>query len=292
MRIHHLSCGTLCPVGGRLMSERKCRPLRGALACHCLLIETAQFLVLVDTGLGLRDLGNRRLDPFFRFQCKPALRPEQTAVRQVQRLGYSPRDVRHIVMTHLDFDHAGGLDDFPDAQVHVHLDEAEAANARRGWVSKGRYRPEQWSSAERWELYRPGGESWFGFECVRGVGVPEILLIPLVGHTWGHCGVAVEEPGGGWLLHAGDAYFDRREMDWRRPRCKPGLRYYQAQMEVDRRARLGNQRRLRELIRRHGDQVRVFCAHDPVQFEEWARRSPEEPAAEAPSGAQLPVPPV
>jgi hypothetical protein len=40
MRIHHLSCGTLRPVGGRLISERKCRPLRGALACHCLLIET------------------------------------------------------------------------------------------------------------------------------------------------------------------------------------------------------------------------------------------------------------
>ena len=51
MRIHHLSCGTLCPVGGRLMSERKCRPLRGALACHCLLIETGQGLVLVSEVL-------------------------------------------------------------------------------------------------------------------------------------------------------------------------------------------------------------------------------------------------
>ncbi len=279
MHIHHLSCGTLCPVGGRLMSERKCRPLRGALACHCLLIEAGQGLVLVDTGLGLLDMGNRRIEPFFRFQCKPLVTPEQTAVRQIQRLGFSPKDVRHIVMTHLDFDHAGGLDDFPGAQVHVHVDEVEAASARKGLIARGRYRPQQWGSFDRWSLYREGGEPWFGFSAVRSVGIPEILLIPLVGHTWGHCGVAVEEPGGGWLLHAGDAYFDRREMDVQNPRCRPGLRYYQLQMEVDRRQRLQNQRRLRELIRTHGDQVRVICSHDPVLFDEWARRSPEEPAS-------------
>jgi glyoxylase-like metal-dependent hydrolase (beta-lactamase superfamily II) len=278
MRIHHLSCGTLCPVGGRLMSERKCRPLRGALACHCLLIETGQGLVLVDTGLGTLDMGNRRLEPFFRFQCKPLVTPEQTAVRQVQRLGFSPRDVRHIVLTHLDFDHAGGLDDFPGAQVHLHVDEAEAAGARSGLIARGRYRPEQWRSHDRWNLYREGGEPWFGFASVRNVAVPEILLIPLPGHTWGHCGVAVAEPGGGWLLHAGDAFFDRRELDPQHPRCRPGLRYYQLQMEVDRRARLRNQRRLRDLAREHDADVRIICAHDPVMFEEWARRSPEERA--------------
>ena len=126
---------------------------------------------------------------------------------------------------------------------------------------------------------------------MRNVAVPEILLVPLVGHTWGHCGVAVAEPNGGWLLHAGDAFFDRRELDPRRPRCKPGLRHDQLQMEVDRKQRLWNQRRLRELVRKHGDDVRVICAHDPVQFEEWAQRSPEEPAVAAPSGSEGLSPP-
>ena len=76
---------------------------------------------------------------------------------------------RHIVLTHLDFDHAGGLDDFSEAQVHLHVDEAEAANARRGWVSRGRYRPAQWNTVDRWQFYRPGGEPWFGFSSVRSV---------------------------------------------------------------------------------------------------------------------------
>jgi glyoxylase-like metal-dependent hydrolase (beta-lactamase superfamily II) len=272
MRIHHLSCGTLCPVGGVLMSERKCRPFRGALACHCLLVETESGLLLVDTGLGLLDVGNHRLEAFFRYQCKPKVTEEQTAVSQVLSLGFSPKDVRHVVMTHLDFDHAGGLDDFPHAQVHLHADEVEAASARKTFIARGRYRPEQWASHDRWNLYRQGGEPWFGFECVRDVGVPEVLLVPLVGHTWGHCGVAVARPGGGWLLHAGDAFFDRREIR-EQPRCKPGLRFYQVQMEVDRKQRLGNQRRLRQLVRDHSPEVEVICSHDPVMFEDYARRA-------------------
>ena len=36
--------------------------------------------------------------------------------------GFRREDVRHILVTHLDFDHAGGLPDFPDAVVHVQRD--------------------------------------------------------------------------------------------------------------------------------------------------------------------------
>src|SRR5207245_5655496 len=35
---------------------------------------------------------------------------------------------------------------------------------------------------------------------------PDILMIPLPGHTLGHCGIAVRAKDK-WLLHAGDAYF-------------------------------------------------------------------------------------
>jgi hypothetical protein len=38
-------------------------------------------------------------------------------------------------------------------------------------------------------------------------------------------------------------------------------------MEVDRTARLTNQARLRKLSLEHSDEVRIFCAHDPVEFE-------------------------
>ena len=52
---------------------------------------------------------------------------------------------------------------------------------------------------------------------------PEILLIPLAGHTWGHTGVAIAQAGG-WLLYAGDAYFYRGEVGAEAYACPPGMR--------------------------------------------------------------------
>jgi glyoxylase-like metal-dependent hydrolase (beta-lactamase superfamily II) len=184
------------------------------------------------------------------------------------------------VLTHLDFDHAGGLEDFPEATIHVMSAESRAAGERQGMIARGRYRPRQWDGVIRWERYESRGESWFGFECVRDLkGLPpEVLLIPLVGHTWGHAGVAVGRSEG-WLLHAGDAYFHEREMNVMAPGCPPGLRAYQTMMEVDRKARLANQERLRTLARTHGDSVRIVCAHDTAEF---ARCSANNPASQAP----------
>lgn len=65
------------------------------------------------------------------------------------------------------------------------------------------------------------------------------------------------------MLHTGDGYFFRGEMDAARPHCTPGLRFYQWFMEVDRDKRLKNQERLRQLVKEHGSEVQVFCAHDP-----------------------------
>ena len=183
-------------------------------------------------------------------------------------------DVRDIVLTHLDFDHAGGLDDFPHARVHVLAEEYRVATAQRSWLDRARFRPPQWSKETRWETYVPRrGESWFGFDCVRELtGLPpEILLVPLVGHTLGHAGVAIDT-GDGWLLHAGDAYFYHGEMDLDRYRCTAGLRAYQKLMQKDGWMRWYNLRRLRELVQRHGDQLTVFCAHDSLEFERLEER--------------------
>jgi glyoxylase-like metal-dependent hydrolase (beta-lactamase superfamily II) len=141
-------------------------------------------------------------------------------------------------------------------------------------LDRMRYRPQQWSTRPNWRVYRSGeGEPWFGFDAVRDIeGLPpDILLVPLVGHTLGHAGVAVNR-GDRWLLQTGDAYFHRGEMDVKRPHCTPGLRLYQTVMEKDRRARLWNQGRLRELCREHDAYVTVMCGHDPVEFERLAGR--------------------
>ena len=274
MRIHHLNCGTDCPFGGALFDGRS-KGLTGHLVCHCLLIETDAGLVLVDTGYGLRDVAHPHRPPHpritktMRSMLNIKLREEETAIRQVERLGFSPADVRHIVLTHLDFDHAGGLEDFPNATVHLMDAEFSAATGpRNGFVPRNRYRPGQFNEVANWRRYTGQGESWFGFPAVRGLeGLPpEILLVPLPGHTWGHAGVAVDT-GEGWLLHAGDAYFYRGEVRRETRKCTPGLRAYQTMMEVDRAQRLANQERVRRLSVEKAGEVRVLCAHDVVEFE-------------------------
>ncbi|MDB5742554.1 MAG: Glyoxylase or a related metal-dependent hydrolase, beta-lactamase superfamily [Polaromonas sp.] len=276
MKIHHLNCGTCCPAGGRLFDGTS-NGVLGHIVCHCLLIETEQGLVLVDTGFGTRDISHphRRLSEFFLKLNNIQLRPAETAIAQVRALGLDPLDVRHIVVTHLDFDHAGGLQDFPNAAVHVTAREKEVADEQEGgaFVGTRRYRPQQWSGVNDWRLYPlGGGESWFGFDSVRDLNglPPEILLVPLAGHTWGHSGIAVAQPGG-WLFYAGDAYFYRGEVGAETYSCPPGLRGYQRMMEVDRTARLANQQKLRQLSLDHGHDVRIFCAHDAVEFEMLAR---------------------
>jgi glyoxylase-like metal-dependent hydrolase (beta-lactamase superfamily II) len=282
MLIRHLNCISTCPLGGALMDGRT-RGLRGRLSCHCLLVEAGGFLVLIDTGFGLRDVMDpySRLSRFFLTLLAPEFRRELTAVRQIAAMGYDPRDVRHIVLTHLDFDHAGGLDDFPDATVHLLQVEEEVAVAQRSLLDRMRYRPQQWSTRSQWRTYCvDSGEQWYGFDCVRSLNglPPEILAIPLPGHTFGHAGIAIEKTGGQWLLQAGDAYFDHREMDTQHPRCTPGLRCYQWLMQQDGAMRHANQRRLRALKTRHGRAVQIISSHDVSEFEHVARRPLDEPA--------------
>jgi glyoxylase-like metal-dependent hydrolase (beta-lactamase superfamily II) len=261
--------------------DRRSEGLRGKLASRCLLLVADSGLILLDTGFGLLDIRRptQRLSRFFLRLLDPEFREELTAVRQIERLGFSARDVRHIVLTHLDFDHAGGLDDFPEASIHMLRAETDDATAQHSWLDRQRYRPQQWDSMDRWITYDVGaGERWFGFDAVRQLqGIPpEILMVPLRGHTLGHAGIAVRDERG-WTLLAGDAYFDHDELDLANPRCAPGLRFYQWMMEKDRSARLANQQRLRDLIRDQGDIVRVICSHDPRELEHDSGRSLDTP---------------
>ena len=278
MRIHHINCATLCPVGFSLLKTPGART--NGMVCHCLVIETEQGLVLVDTGFGLGDIASpKHLGGPFRFIARPRLDESETALRQIERLGFSRGDVRHIVPTHLDLDHAGGLPDFPDAKVHIYRQERDAALARATSRERERYKTAHFAHGPHWVPYDVKGEPWFGFECVRQLeGLPpEILLVPTIGHTRGHVAVAIETgPSGSngnagaseWLVHAGDAYFSKLEMDPETPTCPLPLAAFQRLVATDDVARVRNQERLRICARE--EKVSIFSAHDAIELEAFA----------------------
>jgi glyoxylase-like metal-dependent hydrolase (beta-lactamase superfamily II) len=264
MKIHHLNCGSVAMIEATYAGPPPAHAVN-----HCLLIETdSDGLVLAETGLGLDDVRDPAgtLGAAWVDMAQPVLAEAETAVRQIVALGYSPGDVRHVIVTHLDVDHCGGLPDFPDAQVHVLAAELEAATAE---APSFRYRPAHWAHGPNWVTYTPdSGEQWFGFDSVQPKGVSaEIRLVPLGGHTAGHTGIAVRD-GDGWLLHCGDAYYYHRELD-SDPYPHPVLDIVQTSSEIHRDLRLGTQARLRELVRNHGDEVSVISAHDPWEFSRY-----------------------
>jgi glyoxylase-like metal-dependent hydrolase (beta-lactamase superfamily II) len=261
--VHHLNCATMHPLG-----SRGDRLLPSRLVAHCLLVERDDGLLLVDTGLGTGDIEHPgRLGRPFRAMVGPVLDPAETALARVTALGFRAEDVTDIAVTHLDLDHAGGLSDFPIARVHVFSDELDAA-LKPALREKARYVAEQWAHGPQWVRHRVAGEEWFGFQAVTALS-DDVLLVPLHGHTRGHCGVAVRSADRGWLLHAGDSYFYRGEKQTP-PSCPPGLAFFQNVVQVDGRARRGNQERLRSLQAEHGTEITMFSAHDAAEFDALA----------------------
>ncbi|MGE3619734.1 MAG: MBL fold metallo-hydrolase [Acidimicrobiia bacterium] len=254
MRVHHLNCGDM-------------RFLGLPLVCHVLLVEAPHGLVLVDAGFGLVDCAApaRRVGisrPLFH----PALDPEQSAARQVERLGHARADVTDVVVTHFDLDHIGGLADFPHARVHTTAAEVLAATVEPTWRERLRYRPAQWAHGPAFVEHGPGGDAWRGFAAVRPLdeATDGIVVLPLPGHTRGHLAVAVDA-GDRWLLHAGDAFYHPATIGGpgRAPRR---LRALEAVGAVDRRRVRDNHARLAELRGRGDPDLAVFCAHDPASL--------------------------
>jgi glyoxylase-like metal-dependent hydrolase (beta-lactamase superfamily II) len=192
MSIRILNCGTIRPYFPIVES-----------GVTCLLVETNVGPVLVDTGFGVGDyLHPGRLMRFFMAMMRSPRDIHETALYQVQRLGHRPADIRHIVMTHLHLDHAGGLPDFPHARVHIFRPEFQhIAEGHAGWT----YVNAHWAHHPDWVCHQLDGQHWYDFEAIPLNGfIPEIWMIPLTGHTAGHSAVAIRTASG-WIMHAGDA---------------------------------------------------------------------------------------
>ncbi|MER6081336.1 MBL fold metallo-hydrolase [Streptomyces sp. NPDC001833] len=255
MKVHHLNCGTMHPPNTRLV-------------CHVLLIETDNGLVLVDSGYGLDDISDpkRRVGPARHF-IRPVFDAEETAARQVEKLGFRRADVRHIVLTHFDADHIGGLSDFPWAEVHLTADEALGAVHSPSARERIRYQQPQWEHGPKLVEHRPDGEKWRGFAAARELVViaPGIVLIALPGHTRGHAAVAVDA-GNRWLLHAGDSFYHYGTLDGHSP-IPRSLRGMEAVVAYDGKKVRDNHARLAELYRRADPDLVIVNAHDAVLFE-------------------------
>lgn len=171
---------------------------------------------------------------------------------QLLRLGYPPEDIDYVVLSHLHFDHAGGIQEFPRSTFILQHAEREAARfpppSQRGGYRKGDFDfPLNWWEIEgSLDLFDDGS----------------IVTIPTPGHTPGHQSLMVRLPNCGTLLLVADAcYFQE---DWEQTRV-PGVIWDLAQGEK-------SLQRLKQLAAM--EKALVVLGHDPAV---WAtiRKAPD-----------------
>jgi glyoxylase-like metal-dependent hydrolase (beta-lactamase superfamily II) len=162
-------------------------------------IEHPEGLVVVDTGLGGKLTAPRT---FRGFPPVPTRLGEELELGpQMRERGLDPDEVRSVVLTHLDWDHTGGLHQFQAARILVHRPEYEFAGTR---VGRARYRTSSWPSGFNPELYDLEDDPIGPFPTSYALtSTGDLRLIPVAGHSPGQVAV-VYERGDQTLLFSAD----------------------------------------------------------------------------------------
>ncbi|WP_411898315.1 MBL fold metallo-hydrolase [Elizabethkingia occulta] len=253
-QIHHLNCV-------RIVS-----PFNDNVCGHCLLIQEDNKLILIDTGIGLLDtqqpverIGQQLVDMVgYRFS------EDLTAILQIKNLGFAPQQVTDCIISHMDNDHIGGVADFPQATVHVGAEEFDSFNS-----GNPRYIKLPMAHLPTIKTYAKTTDEWYGFEArkIETDTEAEIYLIPLFGHTEGHCGIAIKA-NNQWIFYVADAYYLKAELY---DSSHPVNELARISAE-DNDLRIENINKIRKLTDEYPE-IEVFGYHD---IEEFRRYNPEK----------------
>ena len=154
-------------------------------ALNCLLIETPSGRVLVETGIGDRLDGKART---MRGYEGPWIVPALATA------GFPPESINVVAMSHLHFDHAGGLlrpdgeRAFPHATIVAQKAEWEVALGDNPRLVASYVQPEL-RLVEKW-----GKQGWVDGEHEI---MPEVTVVPTGGHSAGHQAVIARGTGDG-----------------------------------------------------------------------------------------------
>ncbi len=205
-RVHALEAGLQWLDGGAMFGVVP-KPLwerripadernRIPLGLRCLLVETADDLVLIETGIGNKE--SPKFESIYGVETRP---PEgapgadrlQAAIHE---LGFEREDVSVVINTHLHFDHAGG-NTFRDAEGIVRVSFPRA----RHYVQGG-----EWEYAHRDNERTRASYLAHNFEPIAKAGLlelqagsgqvlPGISVFMTPGHTPHHQSVLIESGG-------------------------------------------------------------------------------------------------
>ena len=180
------------------------------LPIYAWVIAHKEGVIVVDTGETSRvhEPGyHPRWHPFYRRATHFSVHPEEEIGPQLRGLGITARDVRHVVLTHLHTDHAGGLRHFVGGKIWVSRGEFKRASGFGAKVQG--YLPHRWPKWWQPEFLRFDARPFGPFaQCMPLTSSGDVVVIPTPGHTRNHVSVVV--CGSPSYFLAGDTSYNQK----------------------------------------------------------------------------------
>jgi N-acyl homoserine lactone hydrolase len=218
------------------------------------LIETTNGRILYDVGCDYAKIADpvaraRWYDPATFAFGAPDMREEQRLTQHLARLGLTPADIDVVFIGHLHFDHAGGLCEVANCEIHVQANELAAAQSGEDPA----YFPADFAGNYHFRLMHDEYDV-----------VPGVRAVASPGHTAGHMSLYVELPKGPPVILCGDAADLRENLD---DEVAPGICWREQEALA-----LASIRKLKSLAAETG--ARLWPNHD-IAFWRTLKRFPD-----------------
>lgn len=216
----------------------------------CYYLEADGKKIMVDTGPASPEHASK-----WHKEVGPQITQDQQSMIQLQRqANVKPEEIDIILITHLHWDHAYHLENYPNAKIYVSKVELNFALNPL---------PPFFFSYENWQIgltpfFIPSIPRITQIDMVMQKLTENVYMIPTPGHSPGHMAVVVETDKGPYVL-AGDAVLCQENLIPLKERYLP---FRMIGLYMDFEAGWKSIETILNIV--EGDTTRVLSAHDPV----------------------------
>lgn len=231
---------------------------RRHLAQNVILINHPQGDILIDTGLGMNIDEQFDENGFFDKQLF-SYTDHNPAVIQMKQAGYDFSRLKRIVPTHLHWDHASGIEDFPNVPLWVQKAEYDQAMAGE---APAFLHSQMDDKTIDWQFIELENNPYEGFARSMDVyGDGAVVLVDLSGHTAGQVGIFLTVSSGQRFFFIGDTTWTIKGVEDNAGR--PGMLSWFVQFNWDDDKNLAQINAVHDLGARRSD-ITIVPAHDEL----------------------------